>query len=128
MKYVLLLLTTLLAGYAAEPATRSQPRTANPAAAKRITNTPDIEIERAIKERFAKSKAASDNFQVRVNKGVATLEGTTGVIQRKGSATRMAKTAGAVSVINNIKITEAARQKASQNLARVRRTEAKRKQ
>ena len=130
MKYLLLVLTTLLAGYAAEPATRSTPRAAtNAAAAKRTSSTPaDAEIERAIKARFAKSKVSADNFQVRVNNGVATIEGTTSVIQRKGSATRMAKTAGALSVVNNIKISEAARQKAAQHLATVRRSAVKRKE
>lgn len=91
-------------------------RTGKAAAAK-----PDGEIERAFRERLAKSKLASDKISISVRGGVATLEGTTNVIQRKGSATRMAKTAGARQVVNKIRISEEARQKAAANLAKGRR-------
>ena len=77
---------------------------------------PDATVEQKIKEKLAKSKAASSNFQVRVQGGVATLEGKANVIQHKGSATRMAKSAGARVVVNNIQITDEARQKAAANL------------
>jgi hypothetical protein len=82
---------------------------------------PDAEIERDIRRRFAKSKSAADNLQVHVVGGVATIEGRTEVIQRKGSATRMARTAGARQVVNKIVISQAARDKANANLARGRR-------
>jgi len=82
---------------------------------------PDSEVERAIRERFARSKCAADNFTVRVQGGVATIEGRTGVIQRKGAATRMAKTAGARQVINKIVISDQARAKAAANLDKGRR-------
>ena len=36
--------------------------------------------------------------------GIATWTGATSVMQHKGAATRMAKTAGATQVVNNIKI------------------------
>jgi hypothetical protein len=81
----------------------------------------DSTIERAIRQRFAKSKAAAENFQVRVVGGVATIEGQTGVIQRKGAATRMARAAGARQVVNKIVISQAARDKANANLAKGRR-------
>jgi hypothetical protein len=81
----------------------------------------DIELERAIRERFARSKCAEDKFTARVQGGVATLEGKTDVVQRKGAATRMAKAAGARQVINKIQVSEAAREKASATLATGRR-------
>jgi len=81
----------------------------------------DAALENAIRQRFAKSKSAEDKFTVHVQGGVATIEGKTGVVQRKGSATRMAKTAGAKKVINRIQVSEAARDKASASLAQGRR-------
>jgi len=81
----------------------------------------DAVIERAIRERFAKSKAASEHFQVHVVGGVATIEGNTDVIQRKGAATRMARTAGARQVVNKIVVSQAARDRAHANLAKGRR-------
>jgi hypothetical protein len=78
-------------------------------------------LERGIRARFNKSKIRADNFQVRVQGGVATLEGKTKVIQRKGVATRLAKLAGARAVDNRIEIDEAARQKAMENLDKGRR-------
>jgi uncharacterized protein YqgV (UPF0045/DUF77 family) len=80
----------------------------------------DAEIQRAIQTRFAKSKVSRNHFQVRVQGGVATLEGTTDVVQHKGAATRMAKSAGARSVVNNIKVSDAARKQAAEKLAKVR--------
>lgn len=79
----------------------------------------DAQVESTIRSKFAASKISRNNFQVSVRNGVATLTGTTDVIQHKGTATRLAKNAGARAVDNKIKISEAARQKASQNLARV---------
>ena len=70
---------------------------AGPGAAKGARS--DAEIEGAIRDRFARSKSAADHFTVRVHGGVATIEGRTDVVQRKGSATRMAKSAGARKVI-----------------------------
>lgn len=81
----------------------------------------DQQLEKAILERFARSKIAPNRFQVRVQGGVATLTGKTDVLQHKGVATRLAKTAGARQVINRIEVSEAARQKASENLAKGRR-------
>ena len=77
----------------------------------------DPEIERLIRTKLAKSKIGKDGFTVKVKGGVVTWEGSTNVIQHKGAATRMARTAGAAQVVNNIKISDAARQRAAGNLA-----------
>ncbi|MBV9401896.1 MAG: BON domain-containing protein [Bryobacterales bacterium] len=81
----------------------------------------DKEIEAAIKAKLAKSKIRKDGFTVRVQGGIAYWEGTTNVVQHKGSATRMAKTAGAKAVINHIKVSDAAKQQAASNLEQGRR-------
>lgn len=81
----------------------------------------DAQIEAAIKAKLAKSKIGADKLQVHVQGGVATWEGHTDVLQHKGAATRMAKAAGAKSVVNNIQISEAAREKAAGNLQQGRR-------
>ena len=76
----------------------------------------DKQIEAAIRAKLAKSKIGKDGFTVRVQGGIAYWEGKTDVVQHKGAATRMAKTAGAKSVVNNIKISDAAKEKAADNL------------
>ncbi len=89
--------------------------------AARQTPVSDAELEKAIRGRFARSKISADNFQVKVESGVAILEGSTDVIQRKGTATRLARLAGARAVRNNIRISEAARKKAAERLSGIRR-------
>jgi hypothetical protein len=81
----------------------------------------DAQIEAAVRARFARSKIGENNFQVRVQGGVATLEGKTDVLQHKGTATRLAKSAGAVDVVNKIEVSQAARDRAAKNLATGRR-------
>lgn len=81
----------------------------------------DQQIEAAIKAKLAKSKIGKDGFTVRVQGGVAFWEGSTSVVQHKGSATRMAKSAGAKAVVNNIKVSDAAKAKATENLDQGRR-------
>jgi BON domain len=76
----------------------------------------DTEIEKDIRNRFAQSKIGVEKFQVRVQGGVASIEGKTNTIQHKGVATRLARLGGAVAVSNHIEISEAAKQKAAQNL------------
>jgi hypothetical protein len=73
-------------------------------------------LEARISEKFAKSKAGGGKFQVKVKGGVAYLSGRADVVQHKGSATRMAKAAGAPKVVNNIVVSEAAKQRARRNL------------
>jgi hypothetical protein len=105
--------TVVNAAVATPPkATRSSVAKSAPTAA-----LPDSVIEQNIRARFAKSKISADNFQVKVQGGVATIEGKTDIIQHKGAATRIAHTCGAT-VINKIQISEAARQKAAGNLSK----------
>jgi osmotically-inducible protein OsmY len=68
----------------------------------------DAEIEATIKAKLAKSKIGQDGLQIHVKDRVATWTGTTTVMQHKGAATRMAKSAGALQVKNNIKIADEA--------------------
>ena len=51
-----------------------------------------------------------------VQGGIAYWDGKTDVVQHKGSATRMAKTAGAKGVVNHIKVSDEAKEKAADNL------------
>ncbi|MGA2273334.1 MAG: BON domain-containing protein [Bryobacteraceae bacterium] len=89
-------------------------RTTAPTAQPRMS---DAQLEAGIRARFAKSqKISQEHFQVHVQGGVATIEGKTGVIQHKGSATRMAKAAGALAVNNRIQLSDAAKEKAAANL------------
>jgi hypothetical protein len=85
------------------------------------TASQDVQIEAEIRARLAKSVIGKDGFTVRVQGGVAYWDGTTDVVQHKGSATRMAKSAGAKKVVNNIKVGDAAKQKAAGNLEQGRR-------
>jgi osmotically-inducible protein OsmY len=83
----------------------------------------DKQIEAVIRAKLAKSKIGKDGFTVRVQGGIAYWEGKTDVVQHKGSATRMAKTAGAKSVVNNIKVSDAAKDKPEDNRVDGRRRE-----
>lgn len=81
----------------------------------------DVQIEAEIRARLAKSVIGKDGLTVRVQGGVAYWDGTTNVVQHKGAATRMAKSAGAKKVVNNIKVGDDAKQKAAGNLEQGRR-------
>jgi len=81
----------------------------------------DAELEKAIRARFARSKIDADKFEVHVQGGRATLEGSTNVLQHKGVATRLARAMGATDVVNNIRPSDEAKAKASANLAKGRR-------
>ena len=94
--------------------TKDAPAKAPPAQG--TTAQQDKAIEAVIRAKLAKSKIGKDGFAVRVQGGVAYWEGTTSVVQHKGAATRMAKTGGAKMVVNNIKVSDAAKQKAAENL------------
>jgi BON domain len=124
MRTLLLAITLLgppaVAQQRAAPLPPAHQRTAPAAqpAPKRLT---DAQIEAAIRMKLAKSKIGADKFQFHVQGGVATIEGRTDVIQHKGAATRMAKTAGALAVVNHIQISDAAKQRAEANLAKGRR-------
>src|SRR5580704_1684938 len=73
----------------------------------------DAEIEATIKAKLSKSKIGKDGFQVHVKNGIATWTGSTSIMQHKGAATRMAKTAGALQVVNNIKVSDQAKANAA---------------
>src|ERR1017187_2748341 len=64
------------------------------------------QLEAAIRAKFAKSKISADKFTVRVQGGVASIDGKTDVVQHKGTATRMCKTAGGVAVNNRVQRSE----------------------
>jgi hypothetical protein len=85
------------------------------------TASQDAQLEADIRARLAKSVIGEDGFKVRVQGGVAYWDGTTDVVQHKGTATRMAKSAGAKKVVNNIKVGDAAKDKAAANLEQGRR-------
>jgi hypothetical protein len=76
----------------------------------------DAQIEAIIRTKLAKSKIGKDDFTFRVQRGVVTWEGSTNVMQHEGSATRMARTAGAARVINNIQVSATAKANATSNL------------
>lgn len=108
--------TPLLAILLAVPGYSSTaPRTAQ---SQRAAVPSDAQIDATIRAKLAKSKIGKDGFHFRVQHGVVTWEGTTSVLQHKGSATRMARTAGAVQVINNIQVSAVAKDKATANLKR----------
>lgn len=115
MKRFLFAIALLLSAtvFAATPT----PAASKPArAAGNFSAKDDARIEAAIKAKLAKSKIGADHFTVKVQGGVATWEGRTSVIQHKGAATRMAKTAGAVAVVNHIQVDEAAKRKAREQM------------
>ena len=94
------------------------------AAAKKQAARPklsDSQLEAAIRAKFAKSKIHEDKFTVSVQGGVAHIDGKTNVMQHKGVATRMSKTAGASVVDNRVQISDAAKAKAMGNLEQGRR-------
>ncbi len=101
----------------ASAATPSKTPAAKPKAAAAAPRINDGELERKIRGRFAESKINEDKFTVHVQSAIATITGHTNVIQHKGTATRLAKSSGALAVVNNIEISQAAKDKAAKNLA-----------
>lgn len=92
------------------------PKPTSPKAAASGPGLSDAALQQKIQDKFAHSKAGGGKFTVKVSGGVAYLGGRADVVQHKGAATRMAKSAGAKRVVNNIQVSEAARQKAAQSL------------
>jgi osmotically-inducible protein OsmY len=99
----LLAVTLGLPGYAASDSSRTNLTQTNPAQTHPAVS--DAQLDAAIRAKLAKSKIGKDGFHFHVQRGVVTWEGTTGISQHKGSATRMARSSGAVQVVNNIKVT-----------------------
>jgi hypothetical protein len=111
-------------GYAATkavPPVRALTTPAKTSAAPKQATIPDAQLEKDIRARFAKSKISTHKFQVHVQGGVATIEGQTDVLQHKGTATRLAKSAGAVKVVNKVAVSQSAKDQAAKNLATGRR-------
>jgi len=114
MKLIVCLFAALLSLSAAATPTKKTAAAPKPhAAAPKIS---DAELERMIRGRFAESKISEDKFTVKVQNSIATLSGHTNVIQHKGVATRLSKSSGALAVVNNIEISQAAKDKAAKNL------------
>ncbi len=110
----LFLALPFLAGMIAVPVRASN---SSRTTASQHTATPtDSQIDATIRTKLAKSKIGKDGFRFHVQRGIVTWEGTTNVVQHKGSATRMAKAAGAVQVINKIQVSADGKAKASSNL------------
>ncbi|HEY7304958.1 MAG TPA: BON domain-containing protein [Bryobacteraceae bacterium] len=112
--FAFLLLPFLAATLLVPAAAASSSRTA--AVAQRNAAPTDAQIEATIRTKLAKSKIGKDGFRFHVQRGVVTWEGSTNVMQHKGSATRMARAAGAAQVINNIQVSGSAKAKAAGNL------------
>jgi osmotically-inducible protein OsmY len=117
---VLLLSSAICAALQAATPVRTAAHT-RPAAGAGQPAANDHQVEAAIRARFAQSKINANHFTVHVQGGVATIEGHADVIQHKGTATRLARAAGAREVVNKIEISEAARERAEANLAKGRR-------
>lgn len=62
----------------------------------------DALIASRLKSKMARSRLKSDGLQYRVEGGTVEWSGTVKIPQRKGAATRMAKSAGAKRVLNRI--------------------------
>jgi hypothetical protein len=125
---IILLVALALSSIAAETKSQTKAKAPPPQG---TTAPQDVQIEAEIRTRLAKSVIGKDGLTVRVQGGVAYWDGTTNVVQHKGAATRMAKSAGAKKVVNNIKVGDDAKQKAAGNLeqgrrrAQVKRSEAR---
>jgi hypothetical protein len=115
------LLLLVIAGFcqtspAVKPASATSKKAAAPKGPVGQSASNDAEIEKAIRAKLAASKISKDKFEVRVQGGTATLTGKTDVLQHKGVATRLAKSGGAVKVVNKIEVSETAKKKAASNL------------
>jgi hypothetical protein len=62
----------------------------------------DLRIASRLKSKMARSKLKTDGLQYRVEDGMVEWSGTVKIPQRKGAATRMAKSSGAKRVVNLI--------------------------
>lgn len=64
----------------------------------------DRAVAQRLQTRIARSALRADTVSVRVDGGVAVLEGSVANVQRKGLASRFAKEAGANRVVNLLKV------------------------
>jgi len=64
----------------------------------------DAAIPAKLKQKLSRSKLNSDGLQYKFQNGVFEWSGTVQIPQRKGAATRMAKSAGVKHVVNRITV------------------------
>jgi hypothetical protein len=121
MRLFMLAALFMLTAFGQSAKTASNPVVKKPPSAQGTSANEDKAIEAAIRAKLDKSKIGKDGFKVHVQGGVATWEGSTDGLQHKGAATRMAKSAGAKAVVNNIKVSDEAKEKAAGNLDQGRR-------
>ncbi len=112
MKLLLALLA--LAFLSAQPHARPPAQTHNRATA--APKLSDAEIQARIQAKLAKSKIGKNGFKFTTAGGITTIEGKANVVQHKGAATRLARTAGARAVVNNIQISPEAKAAAKAKL------------
>ncbi len=110
--YFTLLGAVLPTAAAASPGAPSTTTTAKPAAG----TVSDAQLEATLRAKLAKSKVGKDGFKFHVQHGVVTWEGQTSVPQHKGAATRMARTAASLQVVNNIQVSDEAKAKSLSQL------------
>jgi len=111
--------TILLLAALLVPAERARAASTSHRAAQSHTGTAsDSEIQQALEKKLAKSKVGKDGFRFHVSHGVVTWEGSTNVMQHKGAATRMARSSGAVQVVNNIRVSAAGKANGTKGLRR----------
>ena len=117
----------ILAALAVAASAQTRPAATKTAPAHQRSTAParpaasDADIEKAIRAKFAASKISADKFTVHVQGGIATIEGHSDIMQHKGTATRLAKSGGAIKVVNKVQLSQAAKDKANQNLEKGRR-------
>ncbi len=118
MRRFLLTLTTLtaLVAFGLPPVTQAATSTTRSSHAGAQVPQSDAQIDATLRAKLAKSKVGADGFKFRVQKGVVYWDGHTAVAQHKGAATRMAHTAGALQVVNNIQVSAEGKAKASASL------------
>ena len=110
-KFLALFLASFMAFAAGRPAPTALTgrSTSKTASGESRSSVSDAQLESTIRTKLLKSKIGKDGFRFKVQRGVVTWEGNTAIGQHKGAATRMARTSGAVQVINNIKVAGAGR-------------------
>ncbi len=67
----------------------------------------DARITANIRQKLSRSKLRADGVRYQVKDGVVEWTGTVPSPQRKGAATRMAKSAGAKRVVNHLTVAQA---------------------
>jgi hypothetical protein len=104
-KFLAVFLLSFLATAAPSSAPARSASTSTKAASNQShASVSDAQLDATIRTKLSKSKIGKDGFHFHVQRGIVTWEGNTPIGQHKGAATRMARTSGAVQVINNIRV------------------------